>query len=111
MRIACSVSRAQSRPRSIHVPRPTIGMSKPLAFTTCIGSPRSVVEEAQQKQRAPRRLAVDAGRRHRARHRALVEVPVEGACLLPIGEPGALHLAQLNALRLVEFLAQAAEGL
>src|ERR1700755_1746630 len=116
MRIACSTSRAQSRPRNSQVPSPMRGIAKPFtSMVVCalmIGSlVLRIVEEAEEEQRPPAGLRINARRAHRARHRALEIVPVKGAGLLARYDPGALHIPQLVLLAVIELVAQATEGL
>src|SRR5690349_6723646 len=98
----CSTSRAQSRPRKAQVPNPASGMEKPFASMLDIGYSRSrlfrrhIVQERQQEQSAAARFTGKARRHHRVRHGALQNVVDERATLVARGDPGALHLAQLD---------------
>src|SRR5262245_58189571 len=106
--------RAQTRPRRSQVPSPISGMRAPFASTTCMAarlSARLLLREAMQEQRAPRSLAREAGRVHRQRHRATVEVVVELAGYVAHADPRALLVAQRSFLLGVEFLVEPAEAL
>src|ERR1700730_14723194 len=117
MRIACSTSRAQSRPRNAHVPRPTVGMRKPFASITFIAirgpsfSFSDVIGKAKQVQCPAPSLAAHTRRNHRVRHGSLEIVVEECTGLVARCNPGALHLAQLENLLGFKRVAQAAEAL
>src|SRR5450631_4177446 len=101
MRIACSTMRAQSRPRSAQVPRPTIGMRKPLASTAFIESHDlsfsfgDIIGEAAQEQGLHSGRAAQAMRNHGVRHDAFKIVVEKAASLVARCDPSALHFAQL----------------
>src|SRR3979409_2487322 len=115
MRIACSTSRAQSRPRNAQVPRPTVGMRKPLASTTLIltrslsFSFSDVICKTKQVQcLAPCCTARTRGN-HWVRHGSLKIVVKKSTGLVSRRDPGALHFTQFENLVAFECVAQSTE--
>src|SRR5215470_16331203 len=109
--MACSVSRAQSRPRNAHVPSPTSGILNPLISIACVTlSAFRIIDEAKQKQCATPGLTRLARGNHRICHGTFEIVVEKPAGLVARRDPGLLHLTHFEFLRVVELFTEPSEA-